>query len=342
MIQTGNITCRIAENRDLDVLVSLSIRAFSYEINLVGQGPPGFNDIKYFLQSLKEKHCFVLEVDSVVVGGAILKILPNNYIYLSRIFINPDFQGKGLATVFLKYLEMYFPDKIWQLHVLQVSQSVQTFYYKLGYRNIYSEEIGGIKFFVFQKFVKNKESLFIQLTGAQSTGKTTLLNKVSENLNLPKWIPFITISEISRSVHRSLGKVDVNANDYTQMCLNAELLLRRKVILDNNRYNSVIIADRSPICCLSYARHLENPSSYMLDFTESLVKCSRDNIITLYLPPLIPFVSDEIRNKDSRYTIDLEVRNILSEFDYNYQTLNSADLQIRVDAVKKIIYDYFQ
>lgn len=176
-----------------------------------------------------------------------------------------------------------------------------------------------------------KVPLLIQFTGAQSTGKTTLLKAYAERY------PVKVIGEISRRLQSQniITNIDVQADSQTQMFLNAELIYEYFNKLGQNKPGEVIIAERSPICCLAYARHLKEPSDYMLKYTEKFVKSCIHRadvyIETVYFPLTFKFVTDGVRNEKSRDSINAEILQVLKEFKIPYTSLIYDNIDDRVE-----------
>lgn len=347
-----NLICRVARLEDLEAFVNLSKACFSYEVGILGAAPPGYDSVEYYTEAITTHKTFCVVVDgSVIIGGAVVK-KQHPGLYLSRFFISPSYQGRGIGKFFLSQIENYFDfSSIWQLHVAKLLPQVVSFYIDLGY-DFYSEEtIGSIDFHIMRKKVDPIPSLFIQFTGTQSTGKTTLADAIQKNFSL-LGIKFLRISEISRSLQQSgvIKQIDTDASLVTQMVLNAELLLKYLEAITLNPVKTLILADRSPICCLGYARNLLTGfqdtvfRDYVINFTQRFVDWSRRyqlNLRTVYFPPVIPFHSDGIRKFDSREQIDNEIQNILNEFSILPISLNDTSFTSRFDYLNTFIISYF-
>lgn len=163
------------------------------------------------------------------------------------------------------------------------------------------------------------KKLFIQFTGAQSTGKTTLINSLLES-EILRFYKIHPIQEVSRTLlsKKQINFLDVNAEDFDQLKISANLLL--EYYSSNFIQKDIIISERSPICNLAYTRHLKNPSNYIIEFAEKVVLSLDKRIKTFYFPPSIAYQDDNVRNKDSRNIIDEEIQNIIKE--YNIPVIN--------------------
>ena len=108
-------------------------------------GPPGYDDGKFFkkwLFSYDESRGHKVLADGRVVGGAIVWILPGGNNVLGTIFIDPDYQGKGVGTRAWQFIEKRYPEtKSWKLGTPGYSVGNRYFYeHKCGFRKIKEEE----------------------------------------------------------------------------------------------------------------------------------------------------------------------------------------------------------
>lgn len=180
------------------------------------------------------------------------------------------------------------------------------------------------------------KKLLIQFTGAQSVGKTTLVNYLLE-----QYPGAVKIGEVTRNLKQwgAIDKADILASSDGQMRINAELLLQYTKAI--NDQPEMVIAERTPICCLAYAAHIDQVDKHTLDYTSRMIQTLyhiKDYIvITIYIPPTIPFVEDSIRNKESRVLIDNTIKSILQDFSIEHIVMQASDLELRKQALHAII-----
>ena len=182
-----------------------------------------------------------------------------------------------------------------------------------------------------------RKNLVVLFTGTHSTGKTTALHKVSEKLSAKHLI----IAGGSRPLKEMgiINNTDAKADATDQMLINAELLMKYYEISTSDI--ELFIAERSPVCVFSYAKMLKDIPEYVLKFNERFLRSTfgRDDIeiLTIYFPPNIPFVEDDVRVSSSRKAVDDNIKEILREYNIDYYTLDATDLDERVEVICSLI-----
>jgi len=134
----------------------------------------------------------------------------------------------------------------------------------------------------------------IAFTGAQSTGKTTLLNEIRDVLP-----DYTFIDEITRSVVSHDVKINEDGTDKTQI-----------LIMNSHFKNSLIsntVMDRCALDGVVYTRYLYNKGQItdeMMDYAEQVFQSIIDTYSHIfYLIPEFDIVDDGVRS------IDLDFRN---------------------------------
>lgn len=108
---------------DLTELTEVMTRSFDDDsqkhLGLEKEGPPGYDNGEFFkkwLLPFKESEGHKMVVGEKIIGGAIVWILPQGKNRLGTIFIDPDYQDRGLGTQFWDFIEKKYPDsKSWTL-----------------------------------------------------------------------------------------------------------------------------------------------------------------------------------------------------------------------------------
>lgn len=187
------------------------------------------------------------------------------------------------------------------------------------------------------------KKFLIQLTGAQGTGKTTILKALREKYS--DKVFFIGEATRNLTAARVIDKRDVNASLVEQLIINAELELQYLEGLASS--HNIIFAERTPICCLAYSRAIvqlaynEDRYKYVEEATVRFLKsiCFSDflDACTLYVPPLIPFVEDNFRFRESQYIIDKHIAMILKDFNISYFPIFSNAIEDRICYVDALI-----
>ena len=172
--------------------------------------------------------------------------------------------------------------------------------------------------------------MLISFSGAQSTGKTTLLNKLKEDKNLSN---YKFIDEITRNIQRKGYKINEMGDSETQ-----------KLIMDSHLENSELesaILDRCSLDGLCYTEYLYNKGNisedvmnYTKDIFEKTIK--KYNII-FYLKPEFEIVNDNVRSTDKEFQ-----NEIVKLFDKNIEKYNINVIQLTgsIEERLKTIYKH--
>lgn len=75
----------------------------------------------------------ILDGDMIIGGMVISRLKPGQY-RLRRLYVDPDYQDKGVGTKAISFMENEFPDaQVWNLDTPVVATRNHHFYEKLGY-----------------------------------------------------------------------------------------------------------------------------------------------------------------------------------------------------------------
>ncbi|TRX36961.1 GNAT family N-acetyltransferase [Flavobacterium sp. ZT3R18] len=87
----------------------------------------------------KINHVIVCYQDDVAIGCGAFKKLDSNTVEIKRMFVHPDFRGKGIASTVLKELEVWASEFNFTSCVLETGKNnteAIALYYKSGYETI--------------------------------------------------------------------------------------------------------------------------------------------------------------------------------------------------------------
>lgn len=166
----------------------------------------------------------------------------------------------------------------------------------------------------------------IAIIGSQSTGKSTLGNRLSRKMNIP------LITEIAR-------KWNIEKATQTELIHIQKELLKLQIKEEN--HNGQFISDRSTVDNLAYWLHNVSP---IVDKEENglYVKTALENVkkyshIFLLTPEFYP-VNDGFRSTDVIYQmrIDATIQTILHLYDISYYRL-SGIVENRVQKAMEIL-----
>lgn len=174
--------------------------------------------------------------------------------------------------------------------------------------------------------------MIITFTGAQSSGKSTLLSKMREDEYFKSWV---FVPEITRSL-KDKYKLSINENgdNFTQM-----ITIHSHVDnFLNCRYNNSVL-DRCALDAfvyttyLSYKKNVDKELGYYAEYVCNKLLPLYD--VIFYTDPSIPLVNDGVRS------IDIDFRNkIIELFEFfidHYKPNNLVRLSGDVETRYKII-----
>jgi GNAT superfamily N-acetyltransferase len=115
-------------------------------------GPPGY-DAKYaHLNWMKHGDYYKIEYEGKIIGGFALQFY-RDILYLNYFFISPKFQGKGIGSQVLKYINALSWVCI-EANTPEWALRNQEFYLKNGYKQVssYFDKHLGFTLFFYQKY----------------------------------------------------------------------------------------------------------------------------------------------------------------------------------------------
>ncbi|MES5938641.1 MULTISPECIES: GNAT family N-acetyltransferase [unclassified Bacillus cereus group] len=136
---------------DAEKLTEIMTRTFDEEAKrwLCGQGdvidyniqPPSYSSVEMMRYSIEELDSFKVIVDDKIIGGIIVTISGKSYGRIDRIFVDPDYQGKGIGSHVIKSIEVEYPSiRVWDLETSSRQRNNHYFYKKMGYEIIFKSE----------------------------------------------------------------------------------------------------------------------------------------------------------------------------------------------------------
>lgn len=150
----------IAED-DVPALTEVMTRAFDDDARKhLGQekgGPEGYDDGGFFRQWLfpyEQSKGWKILLGDRVIGGLIVWILERGENILGTIFVDPDYQDRGVGTRAWAYVEETYPDTAsWTLHTPGYAAKNHHFYEKCGFAKVGEEPAEGYPWplFVYRK-----------------------------------------------------------------------------------------------------------------------------------------------------------------------------------------------
>lgn len=103
--------------------------------------PPGYSSIEMTKYMIRELEYFKVLLDKEIVGGIIITISGISYGRIDRIFIDPNYQGKGIGAKVINLIEDEFPNvRTWDLETSSRQINNHYFYEKMGFRTTFETE----------------------------------------------------------------------------------------------------------------------------------------------------------------------------------------------------------
>lgn len=138
-----DITFERAQIVDADLLVQVQIASFHYDSVLypgieIG-GPPGYDSVDAFRTKIVREECYKILHQDRIIGGLVVDARSAVHHHLDVIFIEPDYQGYGIGTQALRFMESSYPGvQVWTLDTPTWAVRNQHFYENNGYVREYT------------------------------------------------------------------------------------------------------------------------------------------------------------------------------------------------------------
>lgn len=174
----------------------------------------------------------------------------------------------------------------------------------------------------------------VAFSGAQSTGKTTLLNALRESADFKDskfW------DEITRQIKEQGFEINEQGTDATQLKIMQEH--KRRVQADDAKDSGLVIFDRCSLDCLVYTQYLYNRGQLTKETLDEATKVFEETISSwdaiFFLRPEFEIVDDGVRSVNVEFH-----RNIVFLFDhfiekYNLQVIRlTGSVEDRVQQFK--------
>lgn len=141
-----------AVEADSELLAEISKRAFNSDLCCGATsegGPPGYDSEEWQRKLIADTPYYKVYYEGEVVGGIIVVDYGNGHYYLARMFVEPDYQARGIGLQSVRLLFKLYPDaKKWREDTPAWNTRTRPFYGKLGFRIVKETEEG---FLLFEK-----------------------------------------------------------------------------------------------------------------------------------------------------------------------------------------------
>lgn len=147
----------LAKQSDLNEILKLQYLAYQSEAKLLGNYdiPP----LKQTIDDIRNEYenGIILKYISKenVIIGSVRAYFDKSTLYIGKLIVAPEFQGRGIGTKLLLFLEENYKVDRYELFTSSMSQKNIMLYTKLGYKIFKEEKISESLSFVYLEKLKN-------------------------------------------------------------------------------------------------------------------------------------------------------------------------------------------
>lgn len=103
--------------------------------------PPGYSSLEVTKYMIEELNYYKIMYRDEIVGGIIVTVSGQSYGRIDRIFVSPAYQGKGIGSKAIVFIEQEFPHvRAWDLETSSRQLNNHHFYEKMGYKTTFETE----------------------------------------------------------------------------------------------------------------------------------------------------------------------------------------------------------
>ena len=126
-----------ASKEDAKSLVDVQLKAFSIDVDICGDGPPGYDSISRQIELMNSHIYYKIISNNILIGGFYIHPKGNGIYEIVRLFVNPSYQGKGIGSIALQHIETLFNDlRILELEASDFRMDNHIFYKNRGYLKV--------------------------------------------------------------------------------------------------------------------------------------------------------------------------------------------------------------
>jgi GNAT superfamily N-acetyltransferase len=134
------VTLIEAVEEDAEMLTIISKKAFDSDVEVGAPepgGPTGYDSPEAYTRLMKYLESYLILLDDVIVGAVMVSPKGEEHKLFERIFIDPDYQNKGIGTRTFELINDLYPGvKLWTLGAPEWNVRTKHFYEKLGFVQI--------------------------------------------------------------------------------------------------------------------------------------------------------------------------------------------------------------
>jgi uncharacterized protein YjbI with pentapeptide repeats len=144
------ITIKLATLQDAEELTAIMKKTFDEEAakwlpnkDVVDYNikPPGYSSLEVTKYMIEELKYYKIMYRDEIIGGIIVTVSGQSYGRIDRVFVNPVYQGKGVGSKAIGFIEKEFPHvRAWDLETSSRQLNNHHFYEKMGYKTTFETE----------------------------------------------------------------------------------------------------------------------------------------------------------------------------------------------------------
>ncbi|QRN40956.1 MAG: GNAT family N-acetyltransferase [Neisseriaceae bacterium] len=145
-----DIKIREANIEELSKIYQLQQICFQSQAKLYnncGILPPLTETLEYLKQIQKIVKFLIVEKGEEIIGS-VRYVTKGNHCHILRLMVKPEFQGQGIATKLLLYVEEQVPNNVYNVFTGYDNECNLNLYHKVGYENKWLENFGSSFSFV--------------------------------------------------------------------------------------------------------------------------------------------------------------------------------------------------
>lgn len=101
------------------------------------EGSPATESTERLIEKINSFYYYTIRHNDEIIGGVNVRKTSDTESRLSRLFLKPTYQNKGIGTKIIKFIEEEFPHTVkWSLDTPYLSYRNQHLYEKMGYKKI--------------------------------------------------------------------------------------------------------------------------------------------------------------------------------------------------------------
>ena len=144
-----------AGEKDAEELVEVQQKAFAIDVKICGDGPPGYDSPERQKELMKSSLYYKIIDEKRIIGGFYIEIKNKGHYDIVRLFVDPSYQGKGIGTMALKYIETLFEDiEILELEASDFRKDNHAYYERRGFTKVGEVKYSGGASYLYQKRIK--------------------------------------------------------------------------------------------------------------------------------------------------------------------------------------------